>query len=489
MKNKYILCWSIFVCMILCCLSSAYAADPVFVEQIVVDQETVIVPVGKTVSIKATVEPKNATSKNLDWVSQDEAIATVSNGKIKGIACGETTVVITAKDEKAASINIRVVVIQGVKKINLPENKVSLAPGARHQLSGSVEPEDASIQTLSWSSSNEKIAVVDDTGLVTAVGKGSASITAVATDGSGVKASVSVKVENYDLVFLSRKPQKVEYQYSGTGNLKVRGSVKNGNVSIPDIDVEMWTSVMGSPAVKEVEVTPVKPGTDVITITANGKKLKYTAYVADDFAEHVTQYVPLTDTSPKPSNGSFRNIVYGTPYSAIKNDLIQLYGDDYKVMDNECTLNITFNNPGITVAGHEVMSLSFEFCYDLDQEGFITKDEELASFYRAEYVFGYSRENDAVFEDLHLKLNELYGKSDEDKYTNEHISKKLGATDHHWKDNHVYISLRVSGPSVSYLWGNGFSKKTELGEIYAYLLEAEKQGAGREQFGSSSDGL
>jgi len=141
--------------------------------------------------------------------------------------------------------------------------------------------------------------IVDDAGLVTAIGKGTAKITAAATDGSKVKASITVKVEKYDLVFASKRPQKVQYRYSGSGKLSIRGSVKNGNVSIPDIDTDMYTSVMGGPAIKEVEVAPLHPGTDVVTIKINGKKLNYKVYVADYFENYDVQYFELTDTSPK----------------------------------------------------------------------------------------------------------------------------------------------------------------------------------------------
>lgn len=65
-----------------------------------------------------------------------------------------------------------------------------------HQLNATVEPENATISALSWSTSNEKVAVVDDTGKVTGIGKGNAKISATATDGCGAKTSVTVKLTN-----------------------------------------------------------------------------------------------------------------------------------------------------------------------------------------------------------------------------------------------------------------------------------------------------
>ena len=61
-------------------------------------------------------------------------------------------------------------------------------------MTATVLPENATIKMVEWSSSNEKVATVDDEGLVTAVGQGEATITAKAIDGSGVTGSLTIKV-------------------------------------------------------------------------------------------------------------------------------------------------------------------------------------------------------------------------------------------------------------------------------------------------------
>ena len=62
------------------------------------------------------------------------------------------------------------------------------------QLSVTVTPDDAANKTVRWSSSDETVATVDDTGKVTGVAMGAATITASATDGSGVSATCAVTV-------------------------------------------------------------------------------------------------------------------------------------------------------------------------------------------------------------------------------------------------------------------------------------------------------
>lgn len=66
----------------------------------------------------------------------------------------------------------------------------------RAQLTATVKPSDATYKKVTWASSDETVATVDADGVVTGVGKGSAKITATATDGSGVSASCTVNVTN-----------------------------------------------------------------------------------------------------------------------------------------------------------------------------------------------------------------------------------------------------------------------------------------------------
>ncbi len=74
--------------------------DPVDVTGVTIDQSTVKdVEVGKTITLKATVEPADATNKSVTWSSSDTSIATVdANGRVKGKAEGKATITVTAGD-------------------------------------------------------------------------------------------------------------------------------------------------------------------------------------------------------------------------------------------------------------------------------------------------------------------------------------------------------------------------------------------------------
>ena len=95
--------------VLLSCIGCAYA-DEIKVEKITLDKDAVIVQVGKSENVKATLTPKKATNKNIEWSSSDENVATVSKGKIYGVAEGETVITAKAADGNGATAELKVIV-------------------------------------------------------------------------------------------------------------------------------------------------------------------------------------------------------------------------------------------------------------------------------------------------------------------------------------------------------------------------------------------
>lgn len=277
-------CFLLLFAMSCLCVFPTFAAGAAPVESITLDMESAVIAVGKTITLKAVVTPKNASVKKLQWSSSDESVATVKNGKVKAVACGTATISVKAEDGGEAGAGAVITVVIPVKKVTLSEKKLTIAPGTKWQLTAEALPEDASNKELTWTSSNEKVAAVDEKGIITGKEKGTASITAVSADGSGAKATVAVSVQDFDLVFTTGAPQTADYYY-GSGQVSVRGSVKTGNVRIPEIDADMNVMMAGSQAKDTVAVTPVSPGTDAVTIKVGKKNYTYTAYVSPEAVE------------------------------------------------------------------------------------------------------------------------------------------------------------------------------------------------------------
>lgn len=159
--------------------------------------ETLILTMGikESETLTASILPENATCKNITWASSDESVATVDdNGKVTAIALGVAMIIVYAADGSPSS-QCEVSVNQLAQSITLDKASLELHVGDEPiLLTATVLPENNTIKSFEWSSSDTSVAVVDESGSVTAVSKGSATITAATIDGSMLSASCSVSV-------------------------------------------------------------------------------------------------------------------------------------------------------------------------------------------------------------------------------------------------------------------------------------------------------
>ena len=148
--------------------------------------------VGRTARVIATVTPDTANNKQVEWTSSNEKVATVSGGTITAV--GKGTAVITCKslDADGKTATCKVTVIQPVTSIKLNATKKTLVKGKTVALKATVGPTSASNKSVTWKSSNKKVATVTASGVVKAVGKGTAVITCTAKDGSKVSAKCTI---------------------------------------------------------------------------------------------------------------------------------------------------------------------------------------------------------------------------------------------------------------------------------------------------------
>lgn len=162
------------------------------------------IAVGKKVALQATVTPPNAADKSIDWKSSNTKYATVNSKgvvSIKKAGAGKTvTITATAGDGSGKQASYKIKCMKGVvKKVAISGQKsLSLKPGKSIKLKAKVTASSKANKTLHWTSSNPKYASVTNKGKVTAkkAGKGkTVKITAMATDGSGKKASAKIRIK------------------------------------------------------------------------------------------------------------------------------------------------------------------------------------------------------------------------------------------------------------------------------------------------------
>lgn len=162
------------------------------------------VAIGKKLKLKATISPVNATNKAVTWKSSNTKYATVNSKGIVTIkkAAGGKTVIITAtaKDGSGIKASYKIQCMKGiVKKVTIVGKKTrTIKAGKSIKLKAKVNATKGANKTLKWSSSNTKYATVNSKGKVTTkkAGKGKTiKITATATNGSGKKATVKIKLK------------------------------------------------------------------------------------------------------------------------------------------------------------------------------------------------------------------------------------------------------------------------------------------------------
>ena len=171
---------------------------PVKVSSIKLSQTSLSLTLGNSKTLSATVTPSNADNKVLQWSSSNTKVATVNqSGKVTSVSTGTATIYAKATDGsgKQATCSVTVTGIK-VSSITVSPTSVSLKPGETKSITATVSPANAENKNLQWTSSNTKVATVNQSGTVTAVSDGTATIYARALDGSGKQATCSVTVKS-----------------------------------------------------------------------------------------------------------------------------------------------------------------------------------------------------------------------------------------------------------------------------------------------------
>ena len=152
---------------------------------------------GETAQLTAEVTPSYADNKRVIWQSSDEKVATVDeNGKVTAVGNGTATITATSvSGSYTATVSVTVKIPVEIQKLTIEAEKETLTKiGESTELKVKIEPENADLQKLIWKSDNEKVAIVNENGKVTAVGNGTAEITVTTEDGK-ITASIMITVK------------------------------------------------------------------------------------------------------------------------------------------------------------------------------------------------------------------------------------------------------------------------------------------------------
>lgn len=169
------------------------------VERLKITGSTKKVAPGKKITLKVSVSPANADNQQVIWQVSNKKYASVnSKGVVTTKKAGKgKKVTVTAVSAENGSIKATYkisIMKNAVKKIKLT-GKTTLKKGKSTTIKAKFTPAKNISKELTWTSSNKKIATVSSKGKVTAKKKGKVKITAKAKDGSGKKATITIRVK------------------------------------------------------------------------------------------------------------------------------------------------------------------------------------------------------------------------------------------------------------------------------------------------------
>lgn len=259
--------------------------------------------------IKVSILPENATDPLCLYSSSDDSVVIVdAEGKVQAVSPGRARItIIPADGSGGVKATCNVTVGQAVSSVSIPSN-LTLDAGKNFNLKPEILPDNASQKKLEYVSSDPAVAKVSNNGLITAVKKGKATITALAADGSGVSAKCTVTVVQ---MVKSIRINNPNVSLEVTKSLKLMPQVSPEDAT--DKTVRWETSDSGIVSVTAGTIKAIKPGRAQITCTASdGSGAKAVVNV------QVTKYKGKTDG--KISNGFPAFETYTIPYT-VKNEL------------------------------------------------------------------------------------------------------------------------------------------------------------------------
>ncbi len=229
------------------------------VSSITVEPEEIRLLIGDSAKATAYVSPDEASIKDVTWVSSNESVAIVDgDGEVFAVGTGKAKITAISQDGNnvRGSCSVYVTPVISIKSLKINSSEISMLTGKSRQLSVRITPTNTT-ESVTWYSTDTSIVNVDENGIITTVGAGTAdvvcegglnNVSATCTIHSMALSQTSLVLEQYD-----------------SFDLYVDGAVKNVS----------WRS--GNPRVATVtssgKIVGRMAGTTTITATVDGKTM------------------------------------------------------------------------------------------------------------------------------------------------------------------------------------------------------------------------
>lgn len=227
--------------------------------------DPLMVPLGEFKKVRYDFKPSYLGNAGFTFESSNPDVATVNrSGQTKGISLGECTITITSVRDESITATVAVQVVKPAEKVRLNETKVKMKAGETFQINYEVLPENASVKTVHFESSSEKVATVDENGVVTALKKGTANIAVISDDGQA-RNTLQVTVQEMPV---SVTFKQAEYTLAVSRSVKLKPTVAPSSANDRSV---VWTSSDETIAKVDYSGKVKAVGVGDVTITATCK--------------------------------------------------------------------------------------------------------------------------------------------------------------------------------------------------------------------------
>ncbi|MBR6385740.1 MAG: Ig-like domain-containing protein, partial [Ruminococcus sp.] len=256
-------------------INVSVTAGQTIVEEVQLTETSIdLIAGGESKKVSAVMIPVNAPNQDEIWTSSDTSVATVNeNGLITPVGTGTCLVTVKSVDNPTAKASVTVHVLDKdetakVKEVNLTKTSLSLVVGGQSEkVSAVMLPVNAPNQDEIWTTSDAKVATVNENGLITPVGAGACTVTVTSADNPNAKASLTVTVTNPNsnqVTDITLSTYKVNLTVGGQSQMPIVTMTP----STASDKSEIWTSSDTKVATVNGDglITPVGAGTCTVTV-------------------------------------------------------------------------------------------------------------------------------------------------------------------------------------------------------------------------------
>lgn len=260
------------------------------VSQITILDAPIELSVGNTYSIERARDDKSTTgyrlfpesSDELTWYSSNPGVATVESNRGKATikAEGQGTAVLTATAVSGATATITVTVVDAIDELKFTEESKNVAVGKTTIVTANKAPA-TSAETIEYTSSDEKIATVDQNGVVTGVSKGKVTITAkgkVSGKTAGITVNVTLPATKVQILTKYASEKKIYLVKGSSYQLKSKLTPEQSTDEVKYSSNKKKVATVS----EDGTIKAKKKGTATITVKADsGKKATIKVYVVN----------------------------------------------------------------------------------------------------------------------------------------------------------------------------------------------------------------